>query len=69
MKQLEKRQKDREELDLEECFRDFKNKAGLNESDIDNLSVYSQKEIKEDKQINIYKPTLKKAGARGNTNP
>lgn len=31
-----------------------------NEKEIDTLSEYSLKEIKEEKQINIYKPTLKK---------
>lgn len=60
LKQLDKREKDKEELDLEQCFNSLKKQVN-NEDDIESLMDHSMKEIKDEKQqINIYKPTLKK---------
>lgn len=58
--QLEKREKDREELELENVFEELKKKAGdINNDELETLTNVSMQEIKEEKKVNIYKPTLK----------
>ena len=59
LRHLDQRQKDREELELEEVFQSLRKQVD-NDQEIDTLSSYSMQEIKEERQINIYKPTLKK---------
>jgi hypothetical protein len=66
LKQLDKRERDREELELENVFEELKKKAtGVNNDELETMSNVSMQEIKdfnkeERKQVNIYKPTLKK---------
>lgn len=68
LKQLDQRERDREELELESVFEELKKKAYLNNNDeLETLTNVSIQEIKENKeeskrQVNIYKPTLKKQG-------
>ena len=62
LKQLEKRDKDREELELENVFEELKKKAcDFNNDELETLTNVSMQEIKEEKKVNIYKPTLKGA--------
>ena len=68
MRQLDQREKDRESLELESVFADLRKSAQVKDEDefekISNISLQEIKEYKEDnkKQVNIYKPTLKKNG-------
>lgn len=48
LQQLDRRQEERDKLELEEIFNNLKSQV-QNERDIDTLSQYSMKEIKEDK--------------------
>eukprot|EP00347_Sterkiella_histriomuscorum_P021750 403332895 len=58
MDKLDRREEQRGKLELDEIYNNLRSHVA-NEQDIDTLSQYSMKEIKEDKQINIYKPSLK----------
>lgn len=62
MRQLDKREKDRKELSLESVFEELKKKATITrEDDFETMTNQSMLEIKDEKkQVNIYKPTLKK---------
>ena len=62
MRQLDKREKDREELSLQSVFEELKKKATITrEDDFETMTNQSMLEIKDEKkQVNIYKPTLKK---------
>ena len=63
MKQLDQRERDRQDLGLEEAFEDLRIKAGVKDLDeeLETLTNLSMQEFKEEKkQVNIYKPTLKK---------
>lgn len=62
MRQLDKREKDREELSLESVFEELKKKVTITrEDDFETMTNQSMLEIKDEKkQVNIYKPTLKK---------
>ncbi len=66
LRQLDQRDRDREELELESVFEELKKKANVNNDELETLTNVSMQEIKEykeeKKQINIYKPTLKKQG-------
>ena len=59
MASLDKRERDRVELELEECFKSLKDKVS-DESEIESLMGESMREIKDDRNINIYKPNFKK---------
>lgn len=62
MRRLESREKDRQELALESVFEELKKKATMTkEDDFETMTNQSMLEIKDEKkQVNIYKPTLKK---------
>lgn len=62
MRRLESREKDRQELALESVFEELKKKATITkDDDFETMTNQSMIEIKDEKkQVNIYKPTLKK---------
>lgn len=60
LKKLDRREKDREELELEQMFESFRSKAS-NADEIESLASQSMIEMKEEKKINIYKPNFKKS--------
>ncbi len=64
LKKLDQREKDRQELELESVFEDLRRKAEVSkedqDDDLETLTNMSIQEIKEEKKINIYKPTLKR---------
>ena len=63
MEALERRDKDRQELELEDTFKSLLGKAsGVDKKDIDDVASQSASEFRETGKISIYKPTL-----RGNT--
>ena len=66
LRQLDQREKDRQELELESVFEDLRRKAEVSkedqDDDLETLTNMSIQEIKEEKKINIYKPTLKRPG-------
>lgn len=63
MEALERRDKDRQELELEDTFKSLIGKAqGVDKQEVDDLASQSASEFRETGKINIYKPTL-----RGNT--
>jgi hypothetical protein len=61
---LDKRQKDNEELELESVFSELKQKAGINDKEIDELANKSFSDLKdmrqkgETSQSSFYKPNL-----------
>ena len=64
--QLARREKDREELELDSCFKQLASKAeGVDNDDIESMASQTMSEIKagvNPNAVNIYKPNL-----RGNT--
>ena len=61
LQQLDKRDRDRQEL--ESVYEELKNKADIsNNDDLETMTNMSIQELKEEKKVNIYKPTLKKQG-------
>ena len=63
MEALERREKDRQEIELEETFKSLMGKAsGVDKKDIDEVASQTASEFRDTGKINIYKPTL-----RGNT--
>lgn len=57
---LNKREKDRQELELEMCFDKLLGKAeGVEEQEIEKVANQSAKEFRESGKLNIYKPQLK----------
>lgn len=64
LQQLDRREKEREEL--ESVYEELKNKADItNDDELETMTNMSMQEIKEEKKVNIYKPTLKKQGTTG----
>lgn len=55
---LERRERDREEL--ESVYEELKSKADVNDELMETMTNMSMQEMKEEKKVNIYKPTLKK---------
>lgn len=65
MRKLDQRERERDQLALEEIFNNLKQHMNpADEDNIETISMQSMKEIKEDKQINIYKPSLKSLGQK-----
>ena len=60
MQQLDRRERDREEL--ESVYEELKSKADVNDEMMETMTNISMQEMKEEKKVNIYKPTLKKQG-------
>jgi hypothetical protein len=58
LQQLDRRERDREEL--ESVYEELKSKADVNDEMMETMTNMSMQEMKEEKKINIYKPTLKK---------
>ena len=58
LQQLDRRERDREEL--ESVYEELKSKADVNEEMMETMTNMSMQEMKEEKKVNIYKPTLKK---------
>ena len=55
LQQLDKRERDRE--DLESVYEELKNKAAItNNDDLETMTNMSMQEIREEKKVNIYKP-------------
>ena len=47
LKMLDKRQKDNEELELESCFSELKQKAGIKDDEIESMANQSLTDLKE----------------------
>jgi hypothetical protein len=58
LQQLDRRERDREEL--ESVYEELKSKAEVNDEMMETMTNMSMQEMKEEKKVNIYKPTLKK---------
>jgi hypothetical protein len=58
LQQLDRRERDREEL--ESVYEELKSKADVNDEMMETMTNMSMQEMKEEKKVNIYKPTLKK---------
>ena len=58
LQQLDRRERDREEL--ESVYEELKSKADVNDEMMETRTNMSMQEMKEEKKVNIYKPTLKK---------
>jgi len=58
LQQLDRRERDREEL--ESVYEELKSKADVNYEMMETMTNMSMQEMKEEKKVNIYKPTLKK---------
>ena len=58
LQQLDRRERDREEL--ESVYEEIKSKADVNDEMMETMTNMSMQEMKEEKKVNIYKPTLKK---------
>jgi hypothetical protein len=58
LQQLDRRERDREEL--ESVYEELKSKADVNDEMMETMTNMSIQEMKEEKKVNIYKPTLKK---------
>jgi hypothetical protein len=58
LQQLDRRERDREEL--ESVYEELKSKADVNDEMMETMTKMSMQEMKEEKKVNIYKPTLKK---------
>ena len=58
LQQLDRRERDREEL--ESVYEKLKSKADVNDEMMETMTNMSMQEMKEEKKVNIYKPTLKK---------
>lgn len=65
MEALESREKDRQELDLEETFQNLIGKAhGVDNEEIESIASRSATDFRNTGKMNIYKPTLKGATPR-----
>jgi hypothetical protein len=58
LQQLDRRERDREEM--ESVYEELKSKADVNDEMMETMTNMSMQEMKEEKKVNIYKPTLKK---------
>ena len=58
LQQLDRRERNREEL--ESVYEELKSKADVNDEMMETMTNMSMQEMKEEKKVNIYKPTLKK---------
>jgi hypothetical protein len=58
LQQLDRRERDREEL--ESVYEELKSKADVNDEMMETMTNMSMQEMKEEKKVNIYKPTLRK---------
>ena len=60
MEALERRDKDREELELDATFKELLSKAqGVDDDDIESVASQTVSEYRQTGKVNIYKPTFK----------